>query len=127
MVTRKSIGFGTISPSLVQKRGGKMSKNSSPSLSIRAILFLLNLLISDEWQRDEGKGQTRKDRAETEKWEGGGGGVGAVTLRDEVDGEREGKSSFLPNRPVLLLLHQPSFPLFSLFFPEMVDFGGTNL
>lgn len=53
-----------------------MSKNSSHSWSIRAILFLLNLLISDEWQRDERKGQTRKDREETEKWKGGGGGVG---------------------------------------------------
>lgn len=59
-----------------------MGKNSSHSSSIRAILFLLNLLISDEWQRDEGKGRTRKDRAETEKWEGGGGGLGVVTLRD---------------------------------------------
>lgn len=53
-----------------------MSKNSSHSSGIRAILCLLNLLISDEWQRDEGKGQTRKDRAEMEKWEGRRGGVG---------------------------------------------------
>lgn len=53
-----------------------MSKNSSHSSSIRAILFLRNLLISEEWQRDEGKGQMGKDRAEMEKWEGGRGGVG---------------------------------------------------
>lgn len=42
-------------------------KNSSHSSGIRAILFFLNLLISDEWQREGGKGQTKKDRAGTEK------------------------------------------------------------
>lgn len=80
--TPKSVGLGTFGK---QSERAKMSKNSSHSSGIRAILCLLNLLISDEWQRDEGKGQTRKDRAEMEKWEGAGvgwGGVGAVTLRD---------------------------------------------
>lgn len=104
-----------------------MSKNSSHSSSIRAILFLLNLLISDEWQRDEEKGQTRKDRAETEKWEGGGDGVGAVTLRDWRWMSRKRESS------LLLQIGRSYFgccvshlSLFSAFSTDLVYFRRTK-
>lgn len=85
---------------------GKTSPHSS---NIREILFLLNLLISDEWQRDEGKGQTRKDRAESEKWDGGGRGGGWAHVKTvEVDKMREcrkrGKSNPLFQTDFLLLL-----------------------